>query len=126
MLTVLLALLPAASATHVQTFEVDPLYTKAPWSGLEQLIVDPAQTKIVPRSAPIATNNDVYKNQGDSRTLGFTNPTSTWAWITINDVKIGTIGPYAVMKLEGMSPGWYTIVLDLPTGAVMRYAVQVE
>lgn len=109
-----------ALATHVHTFDVDPLYTRGPFSGFESLVVDPAQAQA--KLAPLAELTDAHAQWVENealpreRALQFTNPTNTWAHFFVNDERIGTIGPYATVRMEGLKPGNYRIRLELPNG----------
>lgn len=125
----LLSLLGVAAATHVTTFDLDPTYTKAPFSGLESLVVEPAAA--LAQLKPIAgvmlptaerTDNEVAAGE---RTLAFTNPGNNWAEVAINELPLGIIGPYAQMKLQGLRPGDYRVTLKYPTGFVRDFAIRV-
>lgn len=124
----LYSLFALASATHVATFETDPLYTRGPFSGMESVVVDPAvalQT-MRPLAPPYAADAEEWSNEakpGDAA-LMFTNPTSTWAELSINDVVIGIIGPYATARFEGLRPGIYQLAIKLPTGMVRHFTVR--
>lgn len=124
----LLLLAHLAFATHVTTFAVDPAYTQAPFSGLESLVVDPAQvaptlspwTGAVPPDAMAVANGA----EPPDRTLTFTNPTSTWAHLSINGTLIGIIGPYATARFEGLKPGQWWISLKLNNGHQREFLVR--
>lgn len=117
-MTLLLAGL--ALATHVHTFELDPSYTRPPFSGFEALVVEPSQ--VLSRLAPVAGVTEPHAqwiaNEAAprERALQFTNPTNTWAHFEVNGERIGTIGPYATVRMEGLKPGNYQILLELPNG----------
>ena len=122
----MLLLASLAFATHVKTFEIDPSYTKGRFAGLESLVVDPATTTV----APVATTpkGNIIANgvpAGDPA-LVFTNPLSSWGWVEINGTRIGTIGPYATMRLEGLKPGWYGVIVEVNTGYRAPYAIDVK
>ncbi|MFZ5477902.1 MAG: OmpA family protein [Myxococcota bacterium] len=114
----LLALAALAHATHVHTFDVDPNYTKSPFSGLESLTVDPAVAlgQLQPVSPPFAPELEILPARSREKALVFTNPTSTWAEIAVNGLAVGTIGPYATARFEGVRPGAYVVKIKLPTG----------
>lgn len=126
-MTLLLAGL--AFATHVHTFELDPLYTKGLFSGFESLVVDPAQAqaKLAPLAGVTEAHAQWVENEAlpRERALQFTNPTNTWAHIFVNDERIGTIGPYATVRMEGLKPGNYKILLELPNGYDRLFATRV-
>ena len=125
MLALLFATL--ASATHVTTYEPDVLRTKAPFAGMETLVLDDVKTwvsQLQPQGSPTGVVEKLVNGPGGSPSvLVFPNPMSSWAWMTINGTKVGTINPLATMTLEGVKPGWYEIKLDLPTGFVRTFAV---
>ena len=115
-----------ALATHVETFVVDPAQTKGRFAGLEKVVVDPAATVVAPvASAPKGHVVNNAARPGESA-LVFTNPLSAWGWVEINGTRIGTIGPYATMRIEGTTPGWYGIILQADTGYRAPYAVEVK
>lgn len=124
----MLFLVSLALATHVDTFNLDPLYTKGPFSGMESLVVDPGAvtpqltpwTGTTPATAQELTTEAVAPD----RALVFTNPTDTWAVLHINNVAIGTIGPYATARFEGLKPGGYWLTLVLPNGFHREYLVR--
>ncbi len=128
MLALLFATL--ASATHVTTYEPDVLRTKAPFAGMETLVLDDVKTwisQLQPTGAPTGVVEKLVNGPGGSPSvLVFHNPMNGWAWMTINGTKVGTINPYATMTLEGVKPGWYVIMLEVPTGFQRTFAVQVE
>ncbi len=117
-----------ALATHVQTFELDPLYTKGSFAGMESLVVDPSAvlpqlgpwTGATPPSALTLPTEAVPPD----RALVFTNPADTWAVLHINGTPIGTIGPYATARFEGLKPGAYWVTLVLPNGFHREYLVR--
>lgn len=125
----LLSLCGLALATHVTTFDLDPLYTKAPFSGLESLVVEPAtaQAQLQPMAATDLKTLEKLDSVAapGSRTLAFTNPASNWAEVSVNALPIGIIGPYATMSLAGLRPGSYHVSLKFPTGFVRDFAVRV-
>jgi outer membrane protein OmpA-like peptidoglycan-associated protein len=121
----LFALAGLALATHVKTFDVDPTYTKSPFSGLESLAVDPAvaTAQLKPTTGPFPPTAEVIR--GGTRVkdgaLVFTNPTQTWAEMSINGLVVGVIGPYATSRFEGLAAGQYLVALKLPTGFVRDF-----
>lgn len=124
----LYALVGLAAATHVQTFEIDPLYSDGPISGLQSLVVDPALavSQLRPLEPPYPQDLEKLVSEapfGDSA-LVFTNPTSTWAALSINGLLLGDIGPYATMRLENLRRGAYRLTLALPTGMVRELVVR--
>src|SRR5687767_7439281 len=118
----ILALAGLAFATHVKTFDIDPTYTKSPFSGLESLAVDPAvaATQLKPSDGPFPPAAEVIPGTPRVKdgALVFTNPTQTWAEMSINGLLVGNIGPYATSRFEGIAPGRYHVSLKLPTGFV--------
>lgn len=122
-----LALLGLAYATTVGTFPTNPAFTSGPFSGLETLVVDPAVTvaELAPDAAPVPLSVQGIRSEAQppDTALVFTNPTSTWAWLSVNQRRIGTIGPYATARLEGLSPGRYRVGLSLPNGFERAFEV---
>jgi outer membrane protein OmpA-like peptidoglycan-associated protein len=121
----LFALASLALATHVKTFDIDPNYTKAPFSGLESLVVDPAVAvgQLKPSTGPFPATAEVIpgRTRVKDNALVFTNPTQTWADMSVNGLLVGTIGPYATARFEGLAPGQYHVSLKLPTGFVRDF-----
>lgn len=125
----LISLVGLALATHVTTYDVNVTWTKAPFSGLESLSVDPAAVvkQLEPIKAPLPVTVEEVPNlaiKGDNA-LVFTNPMMSWANLTLNDMPIGEIGPYATMRLEGLKPGVYKVGLLVPTQWKRDFAVRV-
>lgn len=122
-----LALLGLAYATTAGTFAANPAFTSGPFAGLETLVVDPAvaAAALVPDTAPVPTSVQVIRSEASppDTALVFTNPTSTWAWLSVNQHRIGTIGPHATVHLDGVSPGRYRVELLLPNGFVRAFEV---
>ncbi len=121
-----LALSLAHADTHVPMFVKDPQYTKAPFEGMERLYVDPATT--VAQVKPLAarpTGERVLDQPGTGK-LVFTNPLNQWAELTVNGVKLGTIGPFATCNLEGFGAGWYQVDAWVTTGLTRHFAVEVK
>ncbi len=110
---------------NVSTFVTDPSYTPAPFAGLEQLDVDPVGTAAALKPHAEKPAGEAAADKPGHGQLVFTNPASTWAVVTVNEQRIGTIGPFATMRLDGISPGWYTVKTELPTGFARTYAVDV-
>lgn len=127
MLSLLLVCL--AHATHITTYEPDVMRTKAPFGGMESLVVDPKPflEQLEPLKAPPGPGVERYANGpgGSPSVLVFTNPMSNWAWLTINGTKVGTINPFGTITMEGVKPGWYQLDLAEPTGWVRWTAVYV-
>lgn len=125
----ILSLVGVALATHVTTFDIDPLYTKSPISGLESLVVEPAaaQAQLKPLAGADLPTAERYRNEAKprERALAFTNPGNTWAEVAVNGLNLGIIGPYAQMKLEGLKSGDYHVRLKYTTGFVRDFVVQV-
>lgn len=123
-----LALFQIASAATISTFPVDPAYTPAPFAGMEALVVDPVATAAAlrPDTAPVGPDVEPIASGARAPDAGlvFTNPTSTWAWLAINGTRIGSIGPFATARFDGLAPGRYRIDLTLPNGFVRPFAVQ--
>ena len=116
----------ALAANHVQTFVVDPAYTKPPFAGMEQLFVDPAATQA--QLKPLAerpTAEKVADTPGVGKLI-FTNPMSQWAEVTLNGIKVGIIGPYATCTFDGVGAGWYTLEAKVSTGFARTFAVEVK
>jgi len=122
-----LALLGLAQATTVGTFPTNPAFTSGPFSGLETLVVDPAVTaaELVPDAAPVPLSVQVLRSEAPppDRALVFTNPTSTWAWLSVNQRRIGTVAPFATVRLQGLAPGRYRVDLLLPNGFSRAFEV---
>lgn len=125
----ILSLVGVALATHVTTFDIDPLYTKSPISGLEGLVVEPAavQAQLKPLAGADLPTAERGRNEAKprERALAFTNPGNNWAEVSINGLNLGIVGPYATMKLEGLKSGNYHVNLKYPTGYVRDFVVQV-
>ncbi|MBM4366669.1 MAG: hypothetical protein FJ102_10680 [Deltaproteobacteria bacterium] len=123
MLVLLLSL--ALADNHTTTFAIDPQYTDPPFAGLERLYVDPAQSAA--QIKPVASRPAVegVKDVPGKGQLVYTNPMSQWGEVTVNGLKIGTIGPFATMTLDGIAPGWYQVDVWVATGLTRRFAVEV-
>ncbi|MDP2315419.1 MAG: OmpA family protein [Pseudomonadota bacterium] len=125
----LFSLVGLAFATHVATYDVNARWTKAPLSGLESLVVDPAVAiaQLAPLTPPIAVDAEDLPNLAakGERAIVFTNPLSTWAKLSLNGLPIGNIGPYATMRVDGVKLGVYSIALEAPTLRVRTFAVHV-
>jgi outer membrane protein OmpA-like peptidoglycan-associated protein len=124
----LISLIALASAARVNTYDVDTEYTKGQFAGLESLVVDPAAAvkTIQPAQAPFPATAERTRNEaapGDNA-LVFTNPTSTFAEYSVNGTVIGTIGPFATARLEGLQHGMYDLGLKLPTGYRRDFVVR--
>lgn len=126
----LLLLISLASATHVKTYEPDVMRTKGPFSGMESLIVDAkvfiAQAQ--PLSAAPGGAVEVFPNEkgGSASVMVFTNPGSSWAWLTINGTKVGTINPYGTITVDGLHSGWYELDLLYPNGFTRKIAIELK
>ena len=122
----ILTLVGLASATHVTTYDVNVKWTKAPFAGLESVVVDPVAfaAQLQPLAALPASAEPVENlaAKGDPA-LVFTNPLSSWADLTLNGQVVGIIGPYATMRLEGLEPGAYALGLQVPTGRARTFGV---
>ena len=125
----LFSLIGLAFATHVSTFDVNVRWTKAPFSGLESLVVDPAVAleQLSPVKPPLPADVEPVPNLAaqTERALVFTNPLSSWAEVAVNGLPIGTIGPYSTMRLEGLKFGLHTVALHVPTGITRTFAIRV-
>lgn len=125
----MLLLASLAWATHVTTFALDPLYTKPPFSGLESVVVDPVAFAAAATPWKGATDAWAQRLPNEARprerALQFTNPTNTWGWLLINDQKVGTIGPYATARLEGLALGEYKVSLILNNGYRREFLIRV-
>lgn len=121
-----LTLISVALATHVPTFALDPLYTKAPFAGFEALVVEPSvaipQMKAV--AAPSARAERVANGaEAGANAVVFTNPANNWADLTLGGVKVGSIGPYATVRMDGVPRGTYELSLAFNTGYVRSFVV---
>lgn len=121
-----LTLISVALATHVPTFALDPLYTKAPFAGFEALVVEPSvaipQMKSV--AAPSARSERVANGaEAGANAVVFTNPANNWADLTLGGVKVGSIGPYATVRMDGVPRGTYELNLVFTTGYVRSFVV---
>jgi outer membrane protein OmpA-like peptidoglycan-associated protein len=128
----MLPLLPfvgLAFATHVTTFDVNPNWTKAPFSGLESLSVDPAVvvTQLKPIKPPLPADVEPVANLAakGEQALMFTNPMSQWSDLKLNGLPIGILGPYATMRLDGLKAGLYEITLEPPNHRIRSFAVRI-
>jgi hypothetical protein len=52
----------------------------------------------------------------DGNSLEIANSHSTWAEITVNGQKVGTVGPYTVAAIHGLDAGLYDVGFTHPTG----------
>lgn len=124
MLTLLFSL--ALADNNVTTFVTDPQYTPPPFAGLERLYVDPAQTlPLLKPEAQRPVGETVLDAPGQGQ-LVFTNPMSQWGEVTVSGQKLGTIGPFATMRLDGATPGHYLVSVWIPTGLTRHFAVEVR
>lgn len=118
-----------AFATHVTTYDVNARWTKAPFSGLESLVVDPEVVlgQLQPLKLPLPADVEEVANLAPKgeHALVFTNPMASWAEVSLNGLPIGTVGPYATMRLEGVKFGPYTLALKSPTLHVRTFAIRV-
>ncbi|MDP2309327.1 MAG: OmpA family protein [Pseudomonadota bacterium] len=125
----LFSLIGLAFATHVATFDTNVRWTKAPFSGLESLVVDPAVAlgQLSPIKPPLPADAEEVPNLAaqSERALVFTNPLSSWAEVAVNGLPIGTIGPYATMRLEGLTFGLHMVALEVPTGSIRTFVTRV-
>ena len=115
----------ALANPQVKTFEADRQYTAAPFAGLERLYVDPATTVGLVAALPAAPAGEHVLDAPGHGQLVFTNPMSNWGEVTVGGVKIGTIGPYATMTLDGFAPGFYAVDVGVSTGLTRHFAVEV-
>lgn len=121
-----LTLISAALATHVTTFALDPLFTKAPFAGFEVLVVEPsvAIPQMKASSAPAATAERVANGaEAGANAVVFTNPANNWAVLSLGGVKIGNIGPYVTVRMDGVPRGSYDLSLAFTTGYVRSFVV---
>ena len=125
----LLSALNLAWATHVTTYDVNVSWTKAPFSGMESLVVEPGKfiqelRPAVGPTPPLAEPTPNLAVAGE-KALVFTNPMSNWANVEINGQAVGTIGPYTTMRIDGVRAGNYLIQLQVPTMHERTFAVRV-
>ncbi len=118
----------ALAGSHVPTFDVDGRYTKAPFAGMETLVVEPAQAlaQIKPAAEPFVPTAERVKNAAEAgaNALVFTNPTSNWADLTLGGVAIGQIGPYNTIRFDGVARGAsYALELRFASGFVRTFVV---
>lgn len=117
---------PAQAAT-LTTFPPDPAYTAAPFAGLESLVVDPVATTagLSPGALPVPAEVQQLRSEARAPDTGlvFTNPTDTWAWLDLDGTRIGTIGPFATVRFDGLKAGSWRLDLTLPSGFVRKFAV---
>lgn len=116
----------ALAANHVQTFVIDPSYTKPPFAGMEQLFVDPAATQAQLKPMAERPAGEKVVDAPGAGKLVFTNPMSQWAEVTVNGIKVGIIGPYATCTFDGMGAGWYALEAKVSTGFARTFAVEVK
>lgn len=122
----LLCIAGLALATHVTTFDIDPLYTRGAFSGFESLLVEPAtiQSQVRPASSAPAGAEPVKNGAAaGEKALVFTNPANNGAELSVNGTKIGWIGPYATVRMDGLARGAYTVRLSFTTGYVRTFQV---
>lgn len=126
-MTILLLLSHLAFADkNVTTFITDPNYTGAPFAGMESLYVDPTTTQAQLKPLADRPTGEKVADVPGKGTLEFTNPMSYFGDVTVNGVKIGTLGPYATFHFSGMAPGWYSITMAMPNGFSRTFAQQVQ
>lgn len=127
MLFCLTLLAAPAHAATITTFPVDPAYTPAPFSGMETLVVDPVAfaQATAPDEGPVPPDAQRLRSEAKApdTALVFTNPTNTWAWLALNGTRVGTIGPFATARFEGLRPGHWRLDLTLPNGFVRKFAI---
>jgi hypothetical protein len=121
-----LTLIGVALATHVPTFAIDPLYTKAPFAGFEALVVEPSVA--IPQMKQVAAPGPRLERVANGAEAGanavvFTNPANNWAELSLGGVKVGNIGPYATVRMEGVPRGSYELSLAFTTGYVRSFLV---
>lgn len=116
----------ALADSHVHTFVTDPAYTKAPFAGLERLYVDPATT--VAQVKPLAAKpaGERVQDAPGTRTVVFTNPMSAFGEVALNGTSVGTVGPFATLRLEGFAAGWYQLDVTVTSGFSRHFAVEVK
>lgn len=128
-MTPLLSLVGLALATHVTTFDTNPGWTDAPFSGMESVAVDPVAfaRDLQPAHGPFPADAEPRRSEGalGEKALVFTNPMSNWAKMTINGTFVGILPPYAQSRLEGVRPGNYVVTLEIPTARVRTFVVKV-
>ena len=123
----LLALLFAAQAdTHVPVYAKDPQFTKAPFEGLERLYVDPATTVAQVKPLAAAPAGERSPDPAGTGAVVYTNPMGQWAELSVNGVKVGTIGAFATCHLAGFGAGWYQVDAWVSTGLTRHWAVEVK
>lgn len=116
----------ALADKNTAIFVNDPQYTQAPFAGLERLYVDPATT--VGQVKPLATapKAEHTKDAPGAHTVVFTNPMSAFGEVALNGTKIGTVGPFATVHLDGFAPGWYQLDVTMTSGFSRHFAVEVK
>ncbi|MEN9786564.1 MAG: hypothetical protein RLZZ299_1828 [Pseudomonadota bacterium] len=122
----LLCLAGLALATHVTTFDIDPLYTRGAFTGFESLLAEPATLQSQLRPASTAPGGaEPVKNAAAAgeKALVFTNPANNGAELSVNGTKVGWIGPYATVRMDGLARGAYTVRLAFTTGYVRTFQV---
>lgn len=111
----LLALLaaPAALASNVQTFPIDPYNSKGLFENVRYIAVDPAEAvKILKPVAPLATPAPA----GETATLPIFNGTATFVNLYVNGLRIGDIESLDTVVLKGLTPGVYDVLTVRPNG----------
>lgn len=116
----------ALADSHVATFVTDPAYTKAPFAGLERLYVDPATTVAQVKPLTAKPSAERVPDAPGTHTVVFTNPMSAFGEVTVNGTKVGTVGPFATVHLEGFAAGWYQLDVTMTSGFARHFAVEVK
>lgn len=120
-------LAPLLLALNVQTFDRDPGWSNGPIDGLRQVWIDPATVATAVRPLAAAPGPEFERvENGAGGGLVFTNPVNTWTNLVVNDVRVGELTSYATVRLQGVAPGWYAVQLELSTGFVRKFAVEVR
>jgi hypothetical protein len=121
----------ALADKNVHTFVNDPQYTPPPFAGLERLYIDPATTAAQVKPAADRPAGERVVDAPGTGSMVFTNPMSQWGEVTLRGatepgLKIGTIGPFATMKLDGFQAGFYTVDVWVTTGLTRHFVVEVK
>jgi hypothetical protein len=99
------------------TYPVDPGLTGGAVENFRRLDVDPAAvaSRISP-SGPPAVPGGLTGSTPGKASLPIVNESSSWAEVTVGDLKIGIIGPYTAGAIHNVQPGTYKVSFLIQNG----------
>lgn len=115
----------ALAHNNVTTFATDPAYTPAPFAGLELLEVDPVAAVAAAKPHAEKPPGERAADAAGRGALVFTNPMNNGGVLYVNEARIGTIGPFATVNLDGFAAGWYRVTVEQTTGLKRTFSVEV-